>query len=338
MRGTASVSIRPGRLSTRRAPRASMGPQRPSRRPRRAQRRLRSRMSTCSESPTSMPPLPSSCRRASRPRDRRSRFRLWRCRPRRRFPNRSPSAEALVPFEAPVVFGEVEAAPVASPFGEPSPMPPALSSSDAPVGSRSRRRHARPGRGRGAGDRGRFPCFAVHASRRRRPRGGAPRKRAPAAPPRTSPRRPPRPLRRPWRRPPLPRRGADAPVDPEDQGWTQDEGGGGRWIASEVGTGTTSGPHEAGVDLIRVARAGAPCLRARTHRHPVGVADPGFAKQPTIPAHSRSRGRWRGTCSRSSKQGSQHETTPSPCLTADRSRPLGRHRRTGWLQRSSDDQ
>ncbi len=56
-------------------------------------------------------------------------------------PDPSPSAEAMVPFEAPVVFDEVEAAPVASPFGEPSPMPPALSTSGAPDASRSRRRH-----------------------------------------------------------------------------------------------------------------------------------------------------------------------------------------------------
>ena len=55
-------------------------------------------------------------------------------------PEPPPSAEALVPFEAPVVFDDAEAAPVVSPFGEPSPMPPALSSSDAPAAPRSRRR------------------------------------------------------------------------------------------------------------------------------------------------------------------------------------------------------
>jgi serine/threonine-protein kinase len=50
-----------------------------------------------------------------------------------------PPSEAAVPFEAPVVFEEV--APLQSPFGETSPMPPALSSSGAPaVGARSRRR------------------------------------------------------------------------------------------------------------------------------------------------------------------------------------------------------
>jgi len=54
-------------------------------------------------------------------------------------PEPPPSAEAMVPFEAPVVFDEV--APIPPPFGDPSPMPPALSTSDAPVGARSRRRH-----------------------------------------------------------------------------------------------------------------------------------------------------------------------------------------------------
>jgi hypothetical protein len=53
---------------------------------------------------------------------------------------RPPSAEALAAFEAPVVFDEVDVAPMASPLGDPSPVPPAISPSDAPAGSRSRRR------------------------------------------------------------------------------------------------------------------------------------------------------------------------------------------------------
>jgi serine/threonine protein kinase len=53
-------------------------------------------------------------------------------------PQPPSSAEIAVPFEAPVVFGEVEAGPVASPFSDPSPMPPALSTSGAPTGSRRR--------------------------------------------------------------------------------------------------------------------------------------------------------------------------------------------------------
>ena len=56
-------------------------------------------------------------------------------------PGPPSSAEAPLPFEAPVVFDEADVGPVASPLGEVSPMPPALSTSDAPVGSRSRRRH-----------------------------------------------------------------------------------------------------------------------------------------------------------------------------------------------------
>jgi Protein kinase domain len=56
-------------------------------------------------------------------------------------PEPPPSAEAPVPFEAPVVFDEVDVAPIPSPLGDPSPMPPALSTSDAPAGGRSRRRH-----------------------------------------------------------------------------------------------------------------------------------------------------------------------------------------------------
>jgi eukaryotic-like serine/threonine-protein kinase len=53
-------------------------------------------------------------------------------------PEPPPSAE--VPFGAPVVFDGAEVAPIASPLGDPSPMPPALSTSDAPVAPRSRRR------------------------------------------------------------------------------------------------------------------------------------------------------------------------------------------------------
>jgi eukaryotic-like serine/threonine-protein kinase len=53
-------------------------------------------------------------------------------------PEPPPSAE--VPFGAPVVFDDAEVAPIASPFGEPSPMPPALSTSGHPIAARSRRR------------------------------------------------------------------------------------------------------------------------------------------------------------------------------------------------------
>jgi eukaryotic-like serine/threonine-protein kinase len=57
-------------------------------------------------------------------------------------PEPPPSAEAAVPIEAPVVFDEAEVGPVRAPFGDASPLPPALSSSGAPSGGRSRRRHA----------------------------------------------------------------------------------------------------------------------------------------------------------------------------------------------------
>jgi len=50
------------------------------------------------------------------------------------------SAEA-VPLEAPVVFDEVDVHPIAAPLGDRSPLPPALSSSGAPAGTRSRRRN-----------------------------------------------------------------------------------------------------------------------------------------------------------------------------------------------------
>ncbi len=53
-------------------------------------------------------------------------------------PEPPPSAETAVPYEAPVVFDDAEAAPIAAPLGDRSPFPPALSSSGAP--SRSRRR------------------------------------------------------------------------------------------------------------------------------------------------------------------------------------------------------
>ncbi len=55
-------------------------------------------------------------------------------------PEPPPSAGAPVPFEAPVVFDEADAGPIPSPLGNVSPMPPALSTSDAPAGRRSRRR------------------------------------------------------------------------------------------------------------------------------------------------------------------------------------------------------
>ncbi len=48
------------------------------------------------------------------------------------------SAEASVPYEAPVVFDDAEAAPIVAPFGDRSPLPPAVSSSSAP--GRPRRR------------------------------------------------------------------------------------------------------------------------------------------------------------------------------------------------------
>ncbi len=57
-------------------------------------------------------------------------------------PEPPPSAEAAVPVEAPVVFDEADVGPVRAPFGDASPMPPALSSSGAPSGGRSRRRQA----------------------------------------------------------------------------------------------------------------------------------------------------------------------------------------------------
>ncbi len=57
-------------------------------------------------------------------------------------PEPPPSAEAAVPVEAPVVFDDADAGAVRAPFGDASPLPPALSSSGAPSGARSRRRQA----------------------------------------------------------------------------------------------------------------------------------------------------------------------------------------------------
>jgi eukaryotic-like serine/threonine-protein kinase len=57
-------------------------------------------------------------------------------------PEPPPSAEAMVPMEAPVVFDDADVGPIRAPLGEASPVPPALSSSSAPAGARSRRRHA----------------------------------------------------------------------------------------------------------------------------------------------------------------------------------------------------
>jgi hypothetical protein len=58
-------------------------------------------------------------------------------------PEPPPSAEAMVPIEAPVVFDESDVGPIRAPLGDASPLPPALSSSSssgASAGARSRRR------------------------------------------------------------------------------------------------------------------------------------------------------------------------------------------------------
>ena len=57
-------------------------------------------------------------------------------------PEPPPSAEAMVPMEAPVVFDDADVGPIRAPLGDASPVPPALSSSGAPAVARSRRRNA----------------------------------------------------------------------------------------------------------------------------------------------------------------------------------------------------
>jgi serine/threonine-protein kinase len=54
-------------------------------------------------------------------------------------PEPPPSTEVAVPYEAPVVFDDADAGPITAPLGDPSPLPPALSSSAEP--SRPRRRN-----------------------------------------------------------------------------------------------------------------------------------------------------------------------------------------------------